>query len=128
MTIKNAHFNKILILNPFGIGDCLFTIPLIRNLKCHFPESFIGFLSNARTSDFLARYPYINRVFEYERDEFNQVYHKSKLAFLRKGYAFLKQIKQCNFDLAIDLSLNGSMSFLMCLIGIPQRKIGRAHV
>ncbi len=115
------HFRKILIINPFGIGDVLFTTPVICNLKYHFPESCIGYLANQRTADFLLEYSKVERVFVYERDEFNRLYHESKLAFLKKGFYFLEEIKQAHFDLVIDFSLNGMMSFLMRLIGIPQR-------
>ena len=121
MTFPESHPPKILIINPFGIGDVLFTTPLIRNLKYHFRESFLGYLANQRTAGFLVDYPKIDRVFVYERDEFNQLYRKSKLAFMKRGLFFLQEIKQAQFDLAIDLSLNATMSFLMGLIGIPRR-------
>ena len=119
--MKKNFSQKILIINPFGIGDVLFTTPLICNLKYHFPESFIGYLCNRRTAEFLVDYPKIDRVFVYERDEFNALFRASKLQFIQKGFRFLQEIKEAQFDLVIDLSLNGTMSFLMWWIRIPQR-------
>jgi len=121
LNLKEFSPQRILIINPFGIGDVLFTTPLIRNLKYHFPESFIGYVANQRTAAFLIDYPKVNRVFVYERDEFNRLYRTSKRQFIKKGIHFLQEIQQTKFDLVIDLSLNGTMSFLMRLIGIPQR-------
>lgn len=121
MSLKGFSSPKILIINPFGIGDVLFTTPLIRNLKYHFPESFIGYVVNQRTAAFLIDYSKVNRVFVYERDHFNQLYHSSKIQFIQKGFEFLQEIKEVKFDLVIDLSLNGTMSFLMWWIGIPRR-------
>ena len=120
-SLKEFHPQRILIINPFGIGDVLFTTPLICNLKYHFPESFIGYVANQRTAAFLVDYPKVNQVFVYERDEFNRLYRTSKQQFMKKGLRFLQEIKQAQFDLVIDLSLNGTMSFLMGLIGIPRR-------
>ena len=121
MSLKEFPPQKILIINPFGIGDVLFTTPLICNLKYHFPESFIGYVANQRTAAFLVDYTKVNRVFVYERDEFNRLYRTSKRQFIQKGVHFLREIQQTKFDLVIDLSLNGSISFLMGLIGIPKR-------
>ena len=121
MNLKQFHPSKILIINPFGIGDVLFTIPLVRNLKLSYPESFIGYLCNRRTAEFLNNYPKIDRVFIYERDEFHLFYRKSKWNFMREGFGFLRQIRRADFDLVIDLSLNGTMNFLTALIGIPHR-------
>ena len=35
---------KILLINPFGIGDVLFSTPLIRILKDNFPESALYYI------------------------------------------------------------------------------------
>ena len=112
---------KILIINPFGIGDVLFTTPLISNIKAHWPSAGVGYLANARSAPILALNPKIDKVFIYERDEFNAVYRRSKIEFFQKFRKFLEDIHAEQFDLAIDLSLNGNLSFLMWLIGIRKR-------
>ena len=61
---------KILIINTFGIGDVLFTTPMISNLRLAYPECTIAYLANRRTADFLKFNPDIYQVFVYERDEF----------------------------------------------------------
>lgn len=112
---------KILIINIFGIGDVLFTTPLISNLKSAFPHIQIGYLCNRRTEPILKNNPKIDRVFVYERDEFNALYRDSKAAFIQRAFYLLRAVKNEKYDAAIDVSLNGSMSFLTWCAGIPQR-------
>lgn len=114
-------FKRILIINPFGIGDVLFTTPLISAIRSAVPSAKIGYLANARTAPVIGANPKIDKVFVYERDEFNAVYRRSRFEFWAKSKSLLNEIKKENFELAIDLSLNGNASFLMALIGIPHR-------
>ena len=39
---------KVLIINPFGIGDVLFTTPVIRAVKEYDPHAFVGYWCNER--------------------------------------------------------------------------------
>jgi len=112
---------KILIINIFGIGDVLFTTPLISNLKRHWPKCLIGYIANGRTAILLENNPQVDKVFIYDRDEYQTTYKQSKLQFFGKMRTALSEIKSERYDLAIDLSLNSSVSFLMRLIGIKER-------
>jgi len=113
--------SKILIINIFGIGDVLFTTPLVSNLKRHWPKCSIGYVANGRTAKLLKNNPQIDKVFIYDRDDYQTTYKQSKLKFFGKMRAVLSEIKSEQYDLAIDLSLNTSVSFLMRLIGIKER-------
>ncbi len=112
---------KILIMNTFGIGDVLFTTPLIRNLKRQRPGVNIGYLANARTAEFLRGYQLIDDVFVYERDEFVRLYRESPAAFWRKARGLLQEIRCRGYGTVIDLSLNRMMGFLTWAAGIPRR-------
>ena len=46
-------FRKILIINPYGIGDVLFTTPVISYLRLAYPQASIAYLTNACTAGFL---------------------------------------------------------------------------
>ncbi|MCM8827457.1 MAG: hypothetical protein NC904_08100 [Candidatus Omnitrophica bacterium] len=61
--------NKILIINPFGIDDVLFTTPLIRTIKEFSPETFLGYWCNERVSPILLNNPFIDRVFPLGRGD-----------------------------------------------------------
>ncbi|MCK4809823.1 MAG: hypothetical protein KAS99_02665 [Candidatus Omnitrophica bacterium] len=72
---------KVLIFHPFGIGDVLFTTPLIRNLKNNLPEAEIFYLSDKRVYPILQRNKFLNKVFILEKDEWRQSLKESKFSF-----------------------------------------------
>lgn len=121
MNIVDSNFKKILIINPFGIGDVLFTLPFVRNLKMNLPNVSINYIGNARTAFILELDPNIDKVYVYERDEFTTVYKKSKIAYIIKIFNFAAQIRGERFDAVFDFSLNTSASFFTWLVGIKKR-------
>lgn len=112
---------RILIVNPFGIGDCLFTTPLIHSIKENFPKEKLGFLCNKRTSGLIKKNPFIDKVFIYERDDFNRLREDSWLKWFKAFNSFIGEIKRERFDLAIDLSLAANFGFFLWLAGIKKR-------
>jgi ADP-heptose:LPS heptosyltransferase len=85
-----SPIKKVLLINIFGIGDVLFTTPLISNLKSSHSDLTIGYLCNRRTVSVLENNPKVNRVFVYERDEFKAVYQQSRVAYLKKVRALIE--------------------------------------
>jgi heptosyltransferase-2 len=112
---------RILIVNPFGIGDVIFSAPLIEALKKSYPDSFIGYVCNKRAYEVIKSNPNLNRIFVYEKDDYRTLWQKSKMEFLRKILDFLKTLKRERFDVAIDLSLGYQYSFLLRSIGVKRR-------
>ena len=114
-------FKKILIINPYGIGDVLFTTPVISNLRLAYPQATIAYLANRRTADFLKFNPDIAQVFVYERDEFVDVYRQNPFKFIKNDLEFFNSIKQQGFDVVFDFSLNSTFGFLSAACGIKKR-------
>jgi lipopolysaccharide heptosyltransferase II len=112
---------KVLIVNPFGIGDVLFSTPLIAVIKAQDPSISISYIGNARTASFLKNDPRLDKVFSYERDEFISVYRISPWRFLLKWKKFVDDIRAEGFDVAYDLSNGSPVSVALMLAGIPQR-------
>lgn len=112
---------RILVINIFGIGDVLFTTPLLRNIRTQWPDAFVGYICNRRAYPVLEHNPHINRVFVYERDEFRTVQDRSFWQVFRKGLVFFQEIRGERFDIVIDFSLNRFFSFLTFAAGIPKR-------
>jgi len=67
---KGPALNKILIINNFGIGDVLFTTPLIRNIRANYPDAFIGYVCSLRASSVLENNPCLNKIYIYEKDDY----------------------------------------------------------
>lgn len=114
-------YKKILLINPFGVGDVLFTTPIIHTLKDAFPGVKLGYLCNNRPVDIIKNNPYIDYVFIYDRDEFVALRKKSFLAWVKKSLEFLGQIKAERFDAALDFSLNTQYGFFSWYAGIKNR-------
>jgi len=112
---------RILIINPLGIGDVIFSTPLIGALKKYFPESFIGYVCNKRVSELVSAHPDIDKIFIYEKDEYRDAWKRSKLGCIGKIFGFLGTIKKEKFDTSVDLSLGYQYSMLLMFIGIKNR-------
>lgn len=114
---------KFLIINPFGIGDVLFTTPVIKAIKRQYPDSFIGYWSNLRVKPILASNPQINKVFSLSRGDLKKLYQESIFKGLGLAVKLAWQIKKENFDICLDFSLDHRYSLLAKIIGI-RRRIG----
>jgi heptosyltransferase II len=115
------NYRSFLIINTFGIGDVLFSTPLIRNLSERFPQAKLYYLANRKTAGFMSKHPLIERVFVYERDEFVAAQKVSWLAALKAYSRFISEIRKEKIEAAIDLSLNTPFGFFALLSGIKDR-------
>ena len=112
---------KFLIINPFGIGDVLFTTPVIKAIKGRYPDSFIGYWSNLRVKPILESNPQINKIFALSRGDLKKIYQES---FFKGAWSAIKlawEIKKERFDICLDFSLDHRYSLLAKIIGIRQR-------
>jgi heptosyltransferase II len=121
MIMSDTMPKRILIVNTFGIGDVLFTTPLIRNIKENQPDCFLGFVCNQRAAGVLANNPYLDKVWIYEKDHYRDLAKISRLKCLKEFLGFLSQIRKDRFDLVLDLSLSGQVGFFTWLAGIKKR-------
>lgn len=112
---------RILIINPFGIGDVLFSTPLIRALHLAFPGAYLAYLGNRRTQEILRRNPHLHELFIYEKDELVALWRRRPLAAIGEALGLLHTIRRRGFDLAVDLSLGERYSFFLQLLGVPRR-------
>ena len=112
---------RILIINIFGIGDVLFTTPMIANIKKNIPDSFVGYICNKRVYPILEDNPKIDKIIIYEKDDFRALWKKSKVQCLKVFLGFFNEIKKERFDIVFDLSLNKYEGFFTWLLGIKER-------
>ncbi|MBI4436610.1 MAG: glycosyltransferase family 9 protein [Candidatus Omnitrophica bacterium] len=114
---------RILIANPFGVGDVLFTTPVVRALRDYFPKATLGYLCNRRTEEMMRVNSCIDAVFVFEKDEYRRLWKESKRKCLQQFLKLLQEIRRCQFDTLVDFSLNWHYSFLGALLGV-RRRIG----
>ncbi|MEM7816585.1 MAG: lipopolysaccharide heptosyltransferase II [Candidatus Aenigmatarchaeota archaeon] len=112
---------KALIFNPFGIGDVLFTTPLIRNLKENIKDISIYYICNRRTHPLLKNNIFLKKIFIFEKDEWREIFKKSKLKFFTKSLSFFLSLYKEEFDIVFDFSLNSQYGAFLKLLGIKTR-------
>jgi len=112
---------KILFINPFGIGDVLFTTPLVKAIKENNPENFLGYWCNERVKPILETNPHIDKIFSLSRGDLKKIFKRSKLEGISKSFSLLKELKSCKFDLAFDLSLDHRYSLILKFLGVRER-------
>lgn len=112
---------KILIINPFGIGDCLFTTPAIRAIKDMYPDVLIAYWCNARVKEVFQNNPNIYKIFSLTRGDLKKIYRKSWLEGTKVFFSLLYSIKKEKFALALDFSLDHRYSLYAKMLGIKKR-------
>ncbi len=112
---------RILIVNPFGIGDALFTTPMIEAIKTQSPNAYIGYISNIRTAPFFLSNKKVDRVFIFEKDEYRALWKMSKARFIKKLFELLGDIRKERFDTVFDLSMAREYGFFLKMAGIRER-------
>jgi len=112
---------KFLIVNPFGIGDVLFTTQVIKAIKGRYPASFIGYWSNLRVKPILESNPQINKVFALSRGDLKKIYEESFFKGVWSAIKLTWQIKKERFDICFDFSLDHRYSLFAKIMGIGRR-------
>src|SRR3989338_6031983 len=107
--------DNILIVNTFGIGDVLFSTPLIKEIKRNLPEARVHFLCNRRNVDLLKNDPDIASVIVFEKDEFRECFKQSRMRFVGKLAGLIREIRRLDIDVAIDITLNYQMNIILIL-------------
>jgi len=116
-----APLKRILVINPFGIGDVIFSMVLVEALRRLFPDAFIGFLCNERTEALVRMNTSINRTFVFNRDLLRGLLKKSVILYTRELKAFWGHLREFKFDTVFDLSLGREFGFFSMMIGIKKR-------
>ncbi|MBU0548535.1 MAG: glycosyltransferase family 9 protein [Candidatus Omnitrophica bacterium] len=112
---------RVLIINPFGIGDVLFTTPVIKAVKGCYPSSFIAYWSNLRVKPILESNPQINKVFALSRGDLKKIYQESFFSGVWRAIKLASEIKREHFDICFDFSLDYRYSLFAKIMGIGKR-------
>ncbi|MBI4313968.1 MAG: glycosyltransferase family 9 protein [Candidatus Omnitrophica bacterium] len=105
---------RILIVNPYGIGDVLCTLPLLEALHRAHPDAVLGFLCNRRTESLVKLFPNLKECIVYEKDEL-------RAAGWRETLKLFGRLKKRRWDTVLDLSLSSQFSAAGAALGIGRR-------
>lgn len=118
---EKAQAQKILMINPFGIGDVLFTTPIIEALKKAYPKSTIMYWCNERVVDLFKNNPHLCGLFALSRGDLKRIFRISKIEGARKFLKLFFDLKKEKFDISIDFSLDHRYGLLSKAAGIKRR-------
>ena len=114
--MKNKPHGKskrILIFNVNWLGDVLFSTATIRNIRYHFPGSFIACIIPSRCYLILKDNPHLDEIIIFdEKDR-----HKT----LVEKWRFVELLKSKGFDMVFLLHRSFTRALLCFLAGIPER-------
>jgi ADP-heptose:LPS heptosyltransferase len=113
---------RVLVVNPFGIGDVLFSMVLVEALRKALPaDGRIGFLCNERVDGLVRLNTSIDRTFTFNRGLMDRLWRKSPALCWAKTRGLLDLIRTERFDTMIDLSLGRQYAFFAAFVGIRER-------
>ena len=112
---------KYLIINPFGIGDVLFTTPVLRAIKEAGQDNFLGYWCNERVAPLLEGNPRISKIFGVSRGDLKSIAGRSKMRWFSRLLQLARDIRKERFDAALDFSLDHRYGLLCKMIGIKER-------
>jgi len=110
---------NVLVVNPFGIGDVLFTTPIVRALAEN--GHAVYFWSNERVADILKYNPAIKGLLPLSRGDLKRVFKASAGKGVKSFLAMMKRIRGSRFDMALDFSMDYRYSLILWLLGVKKR-------
>lgn len=110
---------KILVVQPYGIGDLLFLTPVLRALRQMPGVETVDLLLGSRTEAVIADNPYVGEIFSINKDTWHAEGRRKAFHDMRVLTARLAPKK---YDLLLDYSLRGEYGFwAQFFLGIPKR-------
>ena len=106
---------NILIVKPSSLGDIVHTLPAVHLLRQHDPEAQIVWVVNDALTGFVSLYAGVDEVIPFRRGRWARIHRWHEV------FAFLAELRQHRFDLAIDfqgLLRSGLIAFAS---GAPRR-------
>lgn len=110
--IVSDDIKKILIIHLRRIGDILLCTPSIREIKAHYPNSEITFLTEEPFYDILSGNPYLDNIILLNENE--------KKGF-KEYHEFLKKIRKHKYDIVFDFYGNPRSSLITYISGAKYR-------
>lgn len=116
--MENPNPKRILIIKLRAIGDVIMATPFIENIRRHFPDSRITFLTEPASEDIIKSNPYLDDIIILNKKYWNQqpIWQSLKLQM-----EFYKKLRGNKFDMVFDLFGNPRSALLALISGAPER-------
>ena len=90
--LNQLEAKRICLIKPSALGDVVQTLPILPVLRERFPDAEISWVIRDSFANLLEGHPQINEIIPF-----------SRRSSLRYWWNFLKELKQREFDLVLDL-------------------------
>ncbi len=121
---------RILVMQTTRMGDVLQTTPLVRALRCKYPDAHIAYMVRNMGKAIAQRNPDVNEVLVHEEDEmYLDMRSDDSDRFLRAyrtAEAQIARLRDGRYDIAFNCTHSIASSMLLKLAGIP--KVVGAHL
>lgn len=94
-----SGYRRILVIRRDNIGDLVLTTPLIHALREHYPDAWLGALTNSYNAPVLEGNPDLNAVYAYDKAKHRP--DRSRLASAAATARLLLELRGTRIDLAI---------------------------
>ncbi len=110
-----SPFKRVLIVQPYGIGDLLFLTPVFRAL----PDAQIDLLLGSRTESVVKANPRIRQIIRIDKDKFHS---QGKWKTFLEIAGLTQRLGKEKYDLMLDYSMRREYGFwAQFFLGIPVR-------
>lgn len=110
---------RVLIVQPFGIGDLLFLTPIFRALRLIPSVEKVDLLLGSRTESVVRHNPHIDEIFSLDKDLLRAQSATKKMKMLWK---LGKRLRKNRYDLLLDYSMTRDYGFwAWAFFEIPRR-------
>jgi len=110
---------RVLIIQPYGIGDLLFVTPVLRALRLMPTVERVDLLLGSRTGEVVAANPHVDKIFVVDKDKLREQKPFYNFQFMWKLGA---ELKRGQYDLLLDYSIRGEHAFFgKFFLGISRR-------
>ena len=109
--MKNSSQNpypRILVNQPYGIGDTLFMLPFLKALKEQNQSPKIDIILGSRSKQLLESSPYIDEIFVIDKDLWKK---EGKIKTFFSKMSLLKEFKKRKYALFVDVSMQPEYAF-----------------
>lgn len=110
---------RVLIVQPYGLGDMLFITPVLRALRLIPTVERVDMLIGSRTREIIASNPHVDDIYVIDKDKMHKNSRAENIRFLKN---LGKDLKPHRYDLLIDYSIRGEYAFFsQFFLGISKR-------
>jgi len=110
---------RVLVVQPYGIGDLLFVTPVLRALRLIPTVEKVDLLLGSRTEAVVRHNPHVDEIFSIDKDLFHR---RSGFQNLTEMISLGGRLRKERYDLLLDYSLRGEYAFFsQWFLRIPHR-------